>query len=628
MGPDDLGQAYRPFNHNRGGGSFSGGRGGGSAHGGNNFHGNNQSYFSRANEQINKEDDAELLDVNAGIHGNWTIENAKSKLSQFLQMNKLQGDYKYSPIGPDHNRSFIAELTIYVKKLGRSITGRETGSTKQVASKSCALSIVRQLFHLGVVDAFQGTLKTKDNHMKPYPVNLSPQLVTAMETALHELHIQPVDISRHQPEIALSLLPPKVEQKAHVPPPIGNVPGRVISWSPPVQNWNCWRASNIDEGYLATATLDQLSNDLYQSDREEKQSQSESMARIQMARSELPVHRMKAEIMQAIYDNPVVIIKGATGSGKTTQIAQYILEDHIASNQGAYCNICVTQPRRISATSVSERIAQERGEEIGKSVGYSVRFDTVSPRPYGSIMMCTVGVLLRRLENGLRGISHIVVDEIHERDVDTDFLLVVLRDMVHTYPELRIILMSATIDTALFVKYFNNCPLLEVPGRTFEVKQLFLEDCVELVNFHPPPREARRRGGRGGDDEEADNEPASSSDDSDQNLNKVQLPPNYRPSTQAAMAQMTESEVSYELIEALLMHTRSMDGSVLIFLPGWNIIFGLLKYLQNTQEFSGPQYRLLPCHSQVPREEQRKVFEPVGPGMKKIILSTRISRFS
>lgn len=147
MGPNELGQAYRPF-------------GGGSHFGHQNDH-NNQSYFSRANEQIKKEDDAELLDVNAAIHGNWTIENAKSKLSQFLQMNKLQGDYKYTPIGPDHSRIFVAELTIYVKKLGRAITGRETGSNKQTASKSCALSLVRQLFHLGVVDAFSGTLKTK-----------------------------------------------------------------------------------------------------------------------------------------------------------------------------------------------------------------------------------------------------------------------------------------------------------------------------------------------------------------------------------------------------------------------------------------------------------------------------------
>lgn len=102
-------------------------------------------------------------------------------------------------------------------------------------------------------------------------------------------------------------------------------------------------------------------------------------------------------------------------TGKTTQIAQFILEDYVASGQGAWCNVAVTQPRRISAVSVAERIAYERNETLGESVGYSVRFESVLPRPYGSILFCTVGVLLRKLEGGLRGVSHVIVDEIHER---------------------------------------------------------------------------------------------------------------------------------------------------------------------------------------------------------------------
>lgn len=83
--------------------------------------------------------------------------------------------------------------------------------------------------------------------------------------------------------------------------------------------------------------------------------------------------------------------------------------------QGAYCNIAVTQPRRISAVSVAERIAVERNESLGESIGFSVRFESVMPRPYGSVLFCTVGVLLRKLEGGLRGVSHVIVDEIHER---------------------------------------------------------------------------------------------------------------------------------------------------------------------------------------------------------------------
>ena len=113
------------------------------------------------------------------------------------------------------------------------------------------------------------------------------------------------------------------------------------------------------------------------------------------------------------------------------------------------------------------------------------------PRPYGSVLFCTVGVLLRKLEAGLRGVSHVIVDEIHERDVNSDFLLVVLRDMVHTYPDMRIILMSATIDTTLFSAYFGSCPIVEVEGRAFPVQEYYLEDCIQMTNF--VPRQDRKK---------------------------------------------------------------------------------------------------------------------------------------
>ena len=104
------------------------------------------------------------------------------------------------------------------------------------------------------------------------------------------------------------------------------------------------------------------------------------------------------------------------------------------------------------------------------STGYSVRFESVFPRSHGAIMFCTVGVLLRKLESGLRGVSHVVIDEIHERDMNTDFLLVVLRDIHKEFPNVRIVLMSATIDTSSFSEYFDNAPVIEVSGRTFPVR--------------------------------------------------------------------------------------------------------------------------------------------------------------
>jgi len=117
-------------------------------------------------------------------------------------------------------------------------------------------------------------------------------------------------------------------------------------------------------------------------------------------------------------------------------------------------------------------------------------------------MFCTVGVLLRKLEAGLRGVSHVIIDEIHERDVNTDFVMVVIRDMVHTYPDLRVILMSATIDTTLFSNYFNGCPIVEVPGRAHPVEEYYLEDCIQITNFMPPPDSKKRNKKRNDDDDD------------------------------------------------------------------------------------------------------------------------------
>lgn len=397
-------------------------------------------------------------------------------------------------------------------------------------------------------------------------------------------------------------------------------PAGVVSWSPPQSNWNPWTGCNIDEGPMATLSLDQFSEDLMNEQRDKLQQDSNLQASLK-ERSNLPVFSMKNNIMSIINENPVTIIRGHTGCGKTTQVCQFILDDYIASGQGAYCNIVITQPRRISAVSVADRVAIERCENLGQSVGYSVRFESCLPRPYASIMFCTVGVLLRKLEGGLRGVSHVIVDEIHERDVNSDFIMVVLRDMIHMYPDLRVILMSATIDTNLFSDYFNNCPVVEVSGRGYPVQQYFLEDCIQLTNFVPPMASGKRKS-RDLDDLPTDGEP-------EENLNKV-ISNKYPIQTKNAMEQLTEKEISFELIEALLKYIKQQDisGAVLIFLPGWNLIFALMKHLQLHPVFGGSSYVIIPLHSQLPREDQRKVFEPVPPGVTKIILATNIAETS
>lgn len=407
-------------------------------------------------------------------------------------------------------------------------------------------------------------------------------------------------------------------------------PGSVIPWAPPQPNWNPWNACNIDEGYLATATLEQLSDDLIRDERDKRMNDQELQKRI-ADREQLPIAAMRGKIMEIINEYPVCLIRGNTGCGKTTQIAQFILEDYINSGQGAFCNIVVTQPRRISAVSVAERVANERNENLGEAVGYSVRFESALPRPFGSVLFCTIGVLLRKLEGGLRGVSHVIVDEIHERDVNSDFIMVVLRDMVHTYPDLRIILMSATIDTTLFSEYFGNCPVVEVPGRAYPVTQYFLEDCIELTKFNPPPDSRKRKRGKDGGGGDDDDETAGMEmEPGDQNLNKVLDDRKYSSLTRDVMSKLSESEVSFELIESILLYIKSLrqEGAVLVFLPGWNLIFALMKHLQSKREFSDSSYRILPLHSQIPREDQRRVFERVPPGVTKIILSTNIAETS
>lgn len=195
--------------------------------------------------------------------------------------------------------------------------------------------------------------------------------------------------------------------------------------------------------------------------------------------------------------------------------------------------------------------------------------------------------------------------------------MVVLRDVVQTYPDVRIILMSATIDTTMFREYFFNCPIIEVFGRTFSVQEYFLEDCIQMTNFVPPPmdRKKKDKDEEGGDD--------------DTNCNVI-CGAEYTAETKRSMAQINEKEMSFELVEALLKYIETLQviGAVLVFLPGWNLIYSMQRHLETNPHFSSNRYRILPLHSQIPREEQRMVFEPVPDDVRKVILSTNIAETS
>ncbi|KAH3778151.1 ATP-dependent RNA helicase A-like isoform X2 [Dreissena polymorpha] len=573
------------------------------------------SYMERIAEKRQLEE-SEDCDFNADLHGNWTLENAKSRLHQFLQTHKIHTDYTYQMVGPDHNRSFISEMKFFVNKLNQYVSAREHGSNKQVASKSCALSLVRQLYHRGVIEAYTGVTKKKEaDKIEPYDVAVSPEIEQQLDSCLQQWDLRP-EIPPPNQEGVSTLVNRTVLDEFR---PGMKKPGGVVSWAPPTPNWNPWTNCNIDEGPLATASLASTSEDLYNS-LEQQKAHDPDLQRMLSERARLPVHNAQDHILQTVASYPVTIIRGETGCGKTTQVPQFILDHMIAQGCGADCGIIITQPRRISAISIAERVAVERAEHLGLSVGYSVRFVTVMPRPYGAIMYCTVGTFLRRLENGLRGVSHVIVDEIHERDLNTDFLLVLLRDMVRAFPNLRVILMSATVDTTLFTDYFGNCQVVEVYGRTFPVQEYYLEDCIQLLNFVQPPNDRKKKKDRDEEDEIGEQE---------ENMNLV-ISHEYTEQTKRAMAMMSEKETSFELIESLIKYIKTLrvDGAILIFLPGWNLIFALHKHLEMHPEFGGKMYRLLPLHSQIPRDDQKRVFESVPPGVTKIILSTNIAETS
>ncbi|KAJ8780226.1 hypothetical protein J1605_011829 [Eschrichtius robustus] len=203
---------------------------------------------------------------------------------------------------------------------------------------------------------------------------------------------------------------------------------------------------------------------------------------------DLPINRCKEEVVSLIESNSVVIIHGATGSGKSTQLPQYILDHYL--QRSTYCNIVVTQPRKIGASSIARWISKERAWALGGLVGYQVGLEKIATEDTKLIYM-TTGVLLQKIVSAksLMEFTHVFIDEVHERTEEMDFLLLVVRKLLRTNSRfVKVVLMSATINCKEFARYFavpvqnkmNPAYVFEVEGKPYSVEEYYLDDLEHI----------------------------------------------------------------------------------------------------------------------------------------------------
>ncbi|CAH2058027.1 unnamed protein product, partial [Iphiclides podalirius] len=299
----------------------------------------------------------------------------------------------------------------------------------------------------------------------------------------------------------------------------------------------------------------------------------------------LPIDGYAEEITTRLNDSRVLVIVGAAGCGKSTRVPAMVLRQW-----GSSVTAMVSEPRRVAAIGLAERVADELGEETGESIGYQVRLHSKLPRPTsGIVLYCTSGVLLRRLQlnPGLEGCSHVFIDEAHERDVNTDVTLLLLKRALEINPTLKVIIMSATLDTEVFTKYFDACQLVEVPGRTFPVKVSHLEEIQKRY--------------------------------------RLNLPMTIQNSTKEDGRPHINCQEVAEVVKAV--DRSEPEGAILVFLPGWSEI-KLVKTILEESFANSCQHMVVPVHSRLSTAEQTRMFEKPTPGVRKVVLATNIAETS
>ncbi|KAF8853678.1 ATP-dependent RNA helicase-like protein A [Acephala macrosclerotiorum] len=344
-----------------------------------------------------------------------------------------------------------------------------------------------------------------------------------------------------------------------------------------------------------------------------RQTDPKLQAKIQDRKS-LPAWEMREIIIDTVESHQVTIISGETGSGKSTQSAQFILDDLYRRALGDCTKIICTQPRRISALGLADRVSDERCSVVGQEVGYIIRGESKATQNT-KITFVTTGVLLRRLQTSggssddvvasLADVSHVIIDEVHERSLDTDFLLVLLRDVLKKRKDLKLILMSATLDAGVFEDYFKSMGKVgrvEISGRTYPVEDYYLDDVIQMTGFNS---------GRAGRPDENDADTAGMDSDIAAAIQSIGMRINYDLITQTVKE-----------IDADLSHLKQ-DGGILIFMPGVVEINRTLDYLRSI-----PNLHVLPLHASLQSVEQRRVFPHAPAGKRKVVVATNVAETS
>ncbi|NXX45654.1 TDRD9 helicase, partial [Tricholaema leucomelas] len=307
---------------------------------------------------------------------------------------------------------------------------------------------------------------------------------------------------------------------------------------------------------------------------------------------DMPIAKHREEILSLIENNSVVIVQGATGSGKSTQIPQYVLDDCI--QRSIYCKIAVTQPRKIGASSIARWISKERSWTLGGFVGYQVGLENISTKDTRLLYM-TTGVLLQKIvfARSLAEFTHIFIDEVHERTEELDFLLLVIRKLLHTEPQsVKVILMSASINCKEFADYFtlpipsglSPACVFKVEGKPYAIEENYLDDLKHIVHFKPPTQ-------------------------------KIEEP----------VISMAMYEVAVSLIESF--DKLEMKSNRELFTTS-SLGLNEISYMHSSLSNMFKRWQVYPLHSCVTLEEQSKVFLPRVPEYRKIILSTNIAESS